>query len=178
MAMLRLQTVQRRDVLEEIKSGVYKPDFRKSLGSDDDVCRDSYYCMLNALSLKTGRGWVKGKETCIWSWYQNPYYLNHLNIENNVDDLVVITFEIDEELVLLSDFDKWCNMFIDGDMNAYSFLFNRKEIKEEQCVQAVCWGIPKDGIISVESFEKFRDKHKVLVSSFISMYNELKKARA
>lgn len=163
MSKIRLYSVQERKLLMGILNGSYKPSFSKSYGVEDLVCMISYKYMLDKLSKKTNKAYVFGKDTCIWSWYQNPYLVNHRNIRNFGRDLVVIIYDIDIDSVVLSDFDIWCDMFIDA-KNVDSVV-DISDISESQCIQAVSWSIPKEGIVSVESFDEFFKKYDVLKAS-------------
>lgn len=146
--------------------GEYKPDFKRSFGSFDSESSKSYKYMLDELSNKTKEDYKFGIDTCIWSWYQNPYFRNHVNFRNYGSDLVVITFEIDEEEVVLSDFDLWCEMLIDS--WGIESVVDIDNIDKNACIQAVSWRIPPEGVLSVEPFKNYIKKD-------FSKRNEVKK---
>lgn len=156
MAKIVLKTVQSKNCLGDILNGTYKPDFNKSMAACDEVFEEGYKLMLDLLSDKTGVDYEVGKDTCIWAWYRNPYFRNHVNFKNPGLDLVVITFEIDDSQVLFSDFDMWCDAIIEGSIEDFRHSISDVEIidKDEAgiCVQAICWGIPRYSILSVEPF--------------------------
>lgn len=118
--------------------------------------------MLSELSYKTNKCF-DGSSSCIWAWYQNPFLGHHVNIRNLKRELVAITFEADTKDVVFSDFDLWCDRVIDGKVTNPVVEFDK--IKKEQCIQTVLWGIPRDKIISVESFRDFRQKYESLVAA-------------
>lgn len=164
MSKIRLCTVQDRKVLLNILSGSYKPDFKNSYGVEDTVFLTSYRYMLDCLSDKTGESYVFGKDTCIWSWFQNPYFEHHVNLFNLGKDLVVITYEIDSSMVLLSDFDIWCDYIEDGKIDD-TLLVDMNSVDKDQCIQAVSWTIPSEGIISVEPFKDYVRKYKNIIAA-------------
>ena len=163
MSKVRLCTVQDRDSIPYILDGTYKADFNQCYAMDDDTCYMSYLYMLVNLAKKTGKPF-RCDETCIWAWYQNPFLEHHDNLRNIKSDLVVITFEVDSKDVLFSDFDLWNDMIID--CRSSNSIVELDEIKEDQCVQAVLWGIPKRSILSIESFSEYvmRNSDSLLVA--------------
>lgn len=158
MGKVRLVTIQEKKLLPSILKGEYKPEYSKSYASEDVVSSLSYKYMLQRLTRKTGKTTVNKKDTCIWSWYQNPFLSHHKTIKKNIDDLVAITFEIDDKDVLFSDFDKWCEMFIQG--RCVESVVDLEDIKPNQCIQAVVWGIPVKGIKSIKSFNEYIKESK------------------
>lgn len=153
MGKVVLKTVQDARCLDSILSGTYKPDFGMSFGSFDELCTESYRYVLDVLSKKTNKLYEFGKDTCIWSWYWNPFFKNHITCKNIGVDLVVITFEIDEEDVVFLDFDIWCDKIIDGyDVNP---IVNIHNVDKDSCIQAVSWGIPVDGVLDVKPFNEY-----------------------
>lgn len=148
MGKLTLYSVQNKKILNRIINGDYKPSFSLSKGAYDVEGISGYKYMLDALSLKTGVDYLFGVDSCVWAWYQNPYFANHINIIDNVNDLVVITFTIDDSQVVLSDFDAWNSMFIDGKW--VNSVLDLNAVKSSETIQAVLWKIEPDSILSVE----------------------------
>lgn len=113
--------------------------------------------MLDSLSSKTGVSYTWGKDTCIWSWYCNAFLEHHNNLRYRGRNLYVITFEIDYSDVLLSDFDIWNERCINGLKSMP--LVDICSIGSSDCIQAVSWSIPRNGILSVEKLEDFAKKY-------------------
>jgi len=150
MGKVLLRSVQDRRSLESIINGTYKPDFNLSYGAFDEQCSKSYKYMLDELSRKTGKRYEFGKDTCMWAWYQNPFFRNHVNYQNFGVDLMVITFEIDEEDVVFSDFDDWCEQIIES--WGIKPIVDLEGVQKDDCVQAVFWEIPVNSIKSIKPF--------------------------
>lgn len=150
MGKIILQSVQERRNLRDILNGKYRPEFKQGYGAFDEECSRNYKYMLDMLASKTGDRYIFGKDTCMWAWYKNPYYRNHVNYKTVGTDMVLITFEIDEDLVLFSDFDRWCERLHEG--NDLEVLVDKNKVDEDDCIQAVCWMIPPEGVLKVEPF--------------------------
>ena len=155
MGKVVLKSVQDRRSLKSILKGEYRPDFNLSYGAFDEECTKSYKYMLDKLSTKTGEDYIFGKDTCMWAWYQNPFFKNHINYKNLGVDLVVITFEIDESQVVFSDFDAWCERIVAG--WGIDVIVDIHSIDKDISVQAVCWDIPVDGILNIEPFSNYEN---------------------
>lgn len=143
-----VQTVQKSTYLNEILKGSYMPIFSKSLGNMDEVTKKAYESMISEL-LKKDPKKLPNDRSCYWGWVKNPVWVNHAfnSISNN---LVLIEVDIPEDKLLLSDFDKWNDKFINGsDINPFIEV---KDIKESDRVQAVFWDIPLSSIKKISSF--------------------------
>lgn len=157
MSTVILYSIQDRQYLNSILDGSYKPSFLKSYAMEDIVCKYSYNYMLQNLARKTNKDYKVGRDTCIWAWYQNPFLRNHKNLRNKGKDLVVVAFEVEVDEVVFSDFDIWCEMFVDGKM--VDPIVEFEKINKNQSIQAVLWSIPKNKILGVESFNDFYNKY-------------------
>lgn len=151
MSKVKLYTVQEKRNVRSILDGVYQPLLNKSYYyTNDDSFHRCYDGMLDALSLKTGEDRREKGETCLWAWYRNPFWRNHVNTFNVGKDLSLITFIADDRDIVASDFDMWCDKiegYEDGDC-----IVPLEDKGDNRCIQTVLWSINPENILSVEKF--------------------------
>lgn len=175
---MRLWTIQSKDAFNKMqKTGLLRAD-EEHLLFDRDL-KDSYLWMSDQMSKRIGPP-PSGVRFPVWAWYQwegirkRPDMRHHCRGSNKEEEIVLLTIEVPDDQVLLSDFDYWHFVLNDCEM-IYPFDFDKKYSEEEkkksweqifdyQCTfereehndlstQATMWEIKKEWVIKVEHFK-------------------------
>lgn len=113
-----LWTIQPFEVLESIRlTGVYHCDFSRSMLSDYE---EQYGWLVKAMKARIGDP-PEGVSYPVWAWYmwegvRKPPNLHgeHFGNGRKGDRLVCMEIDIQEENVILSDFDSWSIILLHG----------------------------------------------------------------
>lgn len=175
---MRLWTIQSKDAFNKMqKTGLLRADEEHLLFAGD--LKDSYLWMSDQMSKRIGPP-PSGVRFPVWAWYQwegirkRPDMRHHCRGSNKEEEIVLLTIEVPDDQVLLSDFDYWHLVLNDCEM-IYPFDFDKKYSEEEkkksweqifdyQCTfereehndlstQATMWEIKKEWVIKVEHFK-------------------------
>ena len=173
-----LWTIQHREAYEEmLRTGVLRAN---SAHIFDEFFRESYEWMAEQMKKRIGNP-PEGVELPIWAWYQwegkrkRPDMRSHGRSSDRGVPIVLLTMDVPENQVLLSDFDYWHVVLNDGhlifpyDENAVYSKEERREswekifdyecsFEEEESgiglsTQATLWEIKADWILKAEHFK-------------------------
>ena len=173
-----LWTIQHRNAYEKmIKTGSLVADENYAMFPSDE---NEAYCWLSERMKERIGNPPKGVEFPVWAWYQwegkrkRPDMRTHHRIYGKKGTpIVLLTFDIPKEKVVLTDFDMWhCilnNSYLPLTQKEDKDVFTDKEkIKSwdnvfkydietdywdvPKTIQATMWGIRKEWILKVEHF--------------------------
>lgn len=175
---MRLWTIQHRAACEEMfRTGVLRADSEYIL---EESFRESYEWMVGQMKKRIGNPPV-GVELPVWAWYQwegerkRPDMRSHGRSSDKGVPIVLLTIEVPEKHVLLSDFDYWHVVLNDGeiifpiDENAvyseeerqaswekifdYECSFDGEERSIGLSTQATLWEIKAEWVLKAEHFK-------------------------
>ena len=117
---MRLWTIQSKDAFNKMqKTGLLRAD-EEHLLFDGDL-KDSYLWMSDQMSKRIGPP-PSGVRFPVWAWYQwegirkRPDMRHHCRGSNKEEEIVLLTIEVPDDQVLLSDFDYWHFVLNDCEM--------------------------------------------------------------
>ena len=131
---MKLWTIQHENVYSNmLQTGVLRADSNYICIED---FWDSYEWLMEQMKKRIGRP-PQGVELPVWAWYQcdgqrkRPDMRRHVRSSEKGVPIVLLTIDVPEEKVLLSDFDYWHVVLNDGDL---IYPFDEKKIfsKEER----------------------------------------------
>lgn len=162
---LKLFTIQRPDVLYKImQNGYYRTDMSKT----DSFFSEHYGFMIEQMidrCIEFPKGFSDPfKNPPVWAWYiydgenKVPDNLETCGVGVEGEEYVCIEFEIEEDDVLLSDFDAWHNVlnnsWYEGSLSEpeYNTLhewYDRLPGKEKEILKTISW----ERIFDIEKFK-------------------------
>lgn len=168
-----LQTAQSLEAYENMcRTGVLKSD-RKHIFDDSFLC--AYKWMAEQLAQKVAQP-TDGILLPVWAWYQweGERYPNMKPFEDECftrNPVAIITFEVPDKDVLLSDFDYWHFVLYDeaiSDTEKECFVAEKEQSwqkifdiarlsNDNSSIQAVLWKIEQKWITNVKITQKLSD---------------------
>ena len=174
---MKLWTIQHRAAYEEmLQTGVLRAN---SAYIFDEFFRDSYNWMVEQMKKRIGNP-PEGVELPIWAWYQwegnrkRPDMRHHGRSSEKGVPIVLLTVDVPDDQVLLSDFNYWHVVLNDGevifpyDENSvyskkerqkswenifdYECSFDDEELTIGLSTQATMWEIKAEWVLKVEHF--------------------------
>lgn len=175
---MKLWTIQHRTAYEEmLQTGVLRANSSYIL---DEFFRDSYEWMVEQMKKRIGNP-PDGVELPVWAWYQwegnrkRPDMRHHGRSSEKGVPIVLLTIDVPDEKVLLSDFDYWHVVLNDGELifpydekavyskeerqksweNIFDYqcTFDDKELTTGLSTQATMWEIRDEWVLGVEHFK-------------------------
>lgn len=175
---MKLWTIQHKAAYEEmLRTGVLRDN---SAYIFEEFFRDSYDWMVEQMKKRIGNP-PDGVELPVWAWYQwegvrkRPDMRHHGRSSEKGVPIVLLTVDVPDDQVLLSDFDYWHVVLNDGELifpydeNAVYSKEERQEswenIFDYECTfddgertiglstQATMWEIKAEWVLKAEHFE-------------------------
>lgn len=174
---MKLWTIQYREAYEEmLQTGVLRanPEY-----ITDEIFRESYNWMAEQMKKRIGDP-PEGVKWPVWAWYQwegrrkRPDMRHHGRWSDKGAPIVLLTIDVPDNQVLLSDFDYWHSVLNDGDIifpydeNAvyskeerqkswenifdYECTFSDEELPGGLSTQATMWEIKAEWVLKAEHF--------------------------
>lgn len=142
-------TVQRYNHLTD--SSYYPKLLRNSYVRINGRCMQGYFDMLSMLNTGDNKGKILGIDSGYWCWVDNPYLAFHLQYDSQKYNkrLYVCIHDVDEDSVVLSDYDKW-NLYLDERVDSLSdCLCTSDDLGRGKCIQGISWSLPVDSALCV-----------------------------
>ena len=175
---MKLWTIQHKVAYDEmLQTGVLRANSEYIF---DELFRDSYEWMAEQMKKRIGNP-PDGVELPVWAWYQwegirkRPDMRSHGRSSEKGVPIVLLTVDVPDEQVLLSDFDYWHVVLCHGEL-IFPYDENAVYSEEERCkswenifdyectfddeertiglsTQATMWEIKAEWVLKVEHFK-------------------------
>ena len=168
MIDIRLVTIQPVEILSElIKNQYYICNPVKTEVLEDSCFRNAYEWMTKQMAEFVGPA-PCGVKYPIWAWYRHDDDYGYWNHDGKV--YAKITLEVDDERVLLSDFDDWhcvlnnCPVEEDDEEGEYATeaevraTWKRIFHADGETVQATFWELYADDVLNIEIFTSTKEE--------------------
>lgn len=128
---------------ENIINPKYKPSLLKSYyACTDSKYMEGYKVMLDRLSKATGKHYIMGIDSCYWVWVEHPFFELH---SLNTGRFYVCIYDMPEDSIVLSDYDKWSSSLNMGTIPLESCF--DCSLGSNSCIQGVTWDLPWSNMV-------------------------------